>query len=123
MTVYGFNRNDFTPSDPVDPDDLVECPGFQSAVVDYVGDGTNNRLIDVGFAAKFYVIFKLEEGAVTDVRTYHNSEGWTFTHGVGAPYPAPYSWVEGTGINVGKIYDYFLEANKNGVAYRIIAYG
>jgi len=124
MPVYGFPKNDYTPQDAIDPADLVECPVLAQAVVDYTGDGTFDRLIDVGLAAKFYAIFWRNDG-VPDAYNLlaFESSGWTIFFQGGYPLASAENFVSGTSINVGRIFYVQGGANLNGRAYRIIAYG
>jgi len=124
MPVYGFKKKDYTPSDAIDPADLVECPVLAQAVVDYTGDGTNDRVVDVGLAAKFYAIFRRTDNNrdADDLLAFDSAE-WTVFFDGGFPYKKNESYVSGTGINVGKIFFWQGGANVLGRDYRIIAYG
>jgi hypothetical protein len=98
--------------------------GLQSSITDYTGDGTFDKLVEVGLAAKFYTIFK----RIDDTRDVYNllvfdSEGWTIIFSGAYPLAEARSFVQGTGINVGLLSYYASGGNDSGVAYRIIAYG
>jgi len=97
--------------------------GVRQAVVDYVGDGSNDRVIEVGFRSKFYAIFRRIDG----VRTYEDllafdSASWTFFIDGGYPLKENESVVTSSGVNVGRIW--FLQGggNDSGVNFRIIAF-
>jgi len=98
--------------------------GLSTSTTDYTGDGTNDRLIDVGLAAKFYTIFRRTDDNrdSADLLAF-DSVSWTVFFDGGFPYKKNESYVSGTGINVGKIFLWQGGANFNGVDYRIIAFG
>jgi len=122
MVQYVFKRLPVV-GEAVNPDDLEISAALAQAVVDYTGDGTNDRVIDVGLAAKFYVIFGLTEWSFFYNLLAWDSTNWTLVFERGYPYAINLSFVEGTGINVGKWNAQAGLANNNGQAYRIIAYG
>jgi len=123
LVQYPFKRLPVV-GEAVDPDDLEISAALAQAVVDYTGDGTNDRLIDVGLAAKFYAIFRrTDNNRDADDLLAFDSVGWTVFFDGGFPYKKNESYVSGTGINVGKIFLWQGGANTLGTDYRIIAYG
>jgi len=99
------------------------APAIKVFTVDYVGDGTNNRVIDVGGRARFYSIFRLIDANrdAADL-TGFDSAAWTFFQDGGAPLKNNESFITDRGINVGRIWWIQGGGNDFGVSFRIIAY-
>jgi len=130
MTKYAFTEQPSV-GDAVDPSkvaaiELADIPGagLSSSTTDYTGDGSNDRVVDVGLAAKFYAIFRRTDNNrdADDLLAFDSAE-WTVFFDGGFPYKKNESYVSGTGINVGKIFFWQGGANVLGRDYRIIAYG
>jgi len=103
--------------------DLIAGGGMTRGFADYTGDGTTSRLINLGITPKIYVIFHLEEGYYYFQNAiFFDSTGWTLYHQSTYPYAIPTSYVSGTSVDVGAIYDYLGIANESGFNYRIIGY-
>jgi len=123
MSLYGYNIPPVL-GQAVDPAHFTTIPALSQAVVDYTGDNTNDRVIDVGLAAKFYAIFrKTDNNRDSADFLAFDSTDWTVFFDGGFPYKKNLSFVEGTGINVGKIFLWQGGANFLGREYRIIAFG
>jgi len=97
--------------------------GLRQKIVDYVGDGSSDRVVDVGIPAKFYAIFRRIDynRDSTDLLAF-DSVGWTFFQDGGYPYKVNMSFIQGNGINVGKIRAEQGGGNDSGIAFRIIAF-
>jgi len=98
-------------------------PGLRQAIVDYVGDGSNDRVITVGFRSKFYAIFRRIDG----VRTFEDllafdSASWTLFLDGGYPLKYNESVVTSSGINVGRVFWLQGGGNDSGVNFRVIAF-
>jgi len=97
--------------------------GMRSKVVDYVGDGSNDRVVEVGFKPRFYAIGKRIDGNrdYCDVLAL-DSDLWTFFIDGGYPLKCNVSCVTSSGVNVGLVRFWQGGGNDPLVNYRLWAY-